>query len=106
MSSFLARAGHVELFADASDVYDPVLYRLMTFPLLTIAAINGHGALLSLIDGLHRGCANLAAFAGGMVLALACDYRLMTSGKGLMCMNEVTTTPVMTDARRARQLTT
>ena len=30
-----------------------------------------------------------AAFAGGMVLALACDYRIMTSGKGLMCMNEV-----------------
>jgi enoyl-CoA hydratase/carnithine racemase len=24
-----------------------------------------------------------------MVLALACDYRIMTNGKGLMCMNEV-----------------
>lgn len=29
------------------------------------------------------------AFAGGMVLALCCDYRIITSGKGFMCMNEV-----------------
>jgi len=53
------------------EVFDPVMYRLLTFPLVTIAAINGH------------------AFAGGMVLALACDYRIMTSGKGMMCMNEI-----------------
>jgi enoyl-CoA hydratase/carnithine racemase len=26
-----------------ADVFDPVLYRLMTFPLITVAAINGHG---------------------------------------------------------------
>ncbi|TXT04336.1 hypothetical protein VHUM_04103 [Vanrija humicola] len=51
--------------------YDPVIYRLMTFPLVTVAAINGH------------------AFAGGMVLALSCDFRVMTSGKGMMCMNEI-----------------
>ncbi|TYJ52181.1 hypothetical protein B9479_007226 [Cryptococcus floricola] len=30
------------------------------------------------------------AFAGGMVIALACDYRIMASGKGWMCMSEVT----------------
>ncbi len=24
------------------DHYDPVMYRLMTFPLVTIAAMNGH----------------------------------------------------------------
>ncbi|ADV21442.1 enoyl-CoA hydratase/isomerase [Cryptococcus gattii E566] len=54
------------------EVYDPVMWRLLTFPLLTIAAINGH------------------AFAGGMVLALCCDYRIITSGKGFMCMNEIT----------------
>lgn len=29
--------------ADGEEVYDPVLYRLMTFPLVTIAAVNGHG---------------------------------------------------------------
>lgn len=43
----------------------------MTFPLITIAAINGH------------------CFAGGMLLALCCDYRLMTTGRGWMSMNEV-----------------
>lgn len=33
---------------EATDVYDPVMYRLITFPLITIAAINGHGELCSL----------------------------------------------------------
>ncbi|GFZ43328.1 hypothetical protein JCM24511_01048 [Saitozyma sp. JCM 24511] len=47
-------------------IFDPVMYRLMTFPLVTVAAINGH------------------AFAGGMVLALSCDFRIMTSGRGLI----------------------
>ncbi|RXK42536.1 enoyl-CoA hydratase/isomerase [Tremella mesenterica] len=53
-------------------IFDPVMWRLLTFPLITIAAITGH------------------AFAGGMILALCCDYRVMTSGKGLLCMNEIT----------------
>ncbi|WVQ71084.1 hypothetical protein IAR50_000609 [Cryptococcus sp. DSM 104548] len=52
------------------DVFDPVFWRLLTFPLVTVGALNGH------------------VFAGGMVIALACDYRIMTSGKGWMCMNE------------------
>lgn len=29
------------------ETYDPVLYRLLTFPLYTIAAINGHGESVS-----------------------------------------------------------
>ncbi|WWC88118.1 uncharacterized protein L201_003022 [Kwoniella dendrophila CBS 6074] len=53
------------------EIFDPVTWRLLTFPLLTIAAINGH------------------AFAGGMILALCCDYRIITSGKGFLCMNEI-----------------
>ncbi|WVO17729.1 hypothetical protein L204_105427 [Cryptococcus depauperatus] len=53
-------------------MYDPVMWRLLTFPLLTVAAINGH------------------VFAGGMILALCCDYRIMTSGIGFMCMSELT----------------
>ncbi|GMK56395.1 hypothetical protein CspeluHIS016_0302350 [Cutaneotrichosporon spelunceum] len=53
------------------DVFDPVIYRLMTFPLVTVAAVNGH------------------AFAGGMILALACDFRIMNADKGMMCMNEL-----------------
>lgn len=43
----------------------------MTFPLVTVAAVNGH------------------AFAGGMILALACDFRIMNADKGMMSMNEV-----------------
>jgi hypothetical protein len=42
--------------------------------------------------------ADAAAFAGGFILALACDFRLMTSGRGLMCMNEVSTTPSFLDS--------
>lgn len=50
----------------------------MTFPLVTVAAINGH------------------CFAGGMLLALCCDYRLMTTGRGWMSMNEVSPQSYMT----------
>jgi enoyl-CoA hydratase/carnithine racemase len=55
-------------------VFDPMLSRLLTFPIPTIAAINGH------------------CFAGGFMLSLACDYRVMTDGKhrnAWLCMNEV-----------------
>ncbi|TFK72961.1 ClpP/crotonase [Pluteus cervinus] len=54
--------------------FDPLLERLIQFPIPTIAAINGH------------------CFAGGMMLTLACDYRVMTDGtqrNAWMCMNEV-----------------
>ncbi|KAK0485093.1 ClpP/crotonase-like domain-containing protein [Armillaria novae-zelandiae] len=54
--------------------YNPLLARLLTFPIPTITAINGH------------------CFAGSMMLALACDYRVMTDGsqrRAWMCMNEV-----------------
>ena len=63
------------------------MWRLLTFPLVTVAAITGH------------------AFAGGMVLALCCDFRVMTSGKGLLCMNEVTPLPLLYHETRDRRLT-
>ncbi|XP_064611244.1 uncharacterized protein LOC135475325 [Liolophura sinensis] len=47
------------------------LKRLLVFPILTIAAINGH------------------AFAGGMLLALAHDLRVMRTGHGWMSFNEI-----------------
>jgi len=52
-------------------IFDPLALRLLSFPIPTIAAVNGH------------------AFASGFVLSLLCDYRVMTSGKAWCSMNEV-----------------
>lgn len=48
-----------------------VMEVVLTFPKATVAAINGH------------------AIAGGCVLALMCDYRVMGSGPGRIGLNEV-----------------
>lgn len=45
--------------------------RLLAFPTAVIAAINGH------------------AFAGGGMLALACDQRIMREDRGFFCLPEV-----------------
>jgi len=53
---------------------NPMLCRLLTFPIPTIAAINGH------------------CYAGGLMLSLVCDYRVMTDGSSRnawLCMNEI-----------------
>lgn len=44
---------------------------LLSFPMPVVAAMNGH------------------AFAGGGVFALACDWRVMRSDRGFLCLNEV-----------------
>jgi enoyl-CoA hydratase/carnithine racemase len=48
-----------------------LLARVLTFPCPTVAALNGHG------------------FAGGFMLALAHDYRVMRRDRGFLCMNEI-----------------
>nr|KAJ3423181.1 dodecenoyl-CoA isomerase [Polyrhizophydium stewartii] len=51
--------------------YQRLLSRLLTFRLPTVAALTGH------------------AFAGGLMFALAHDYRVMRSDRGFLCFNEV-----------------
>jgi enoyl-CoA hydratase/carnithine racemase len=62
--------------------------RVLAFPTVTVAAINGH------------------AFAAGAMLALACDARVMREDRGYFCLPEVDIgipfTPGMTALMRAR----
>lgn len=51
--------------------YRQSMMRIFTSPRLTIAALNGH------------------AFAGGLVLALCCDYRIAAAGDAKFALNEV-----------------
>jgi len=51
--------------------FQRLIGRVLVFPVPTIAVLNGH------------------AFAGGCMLAMAHDYRIMRKGVGFLCMNEV-----------------
>ena len=65
-----------------------VLGRVLTFPTITVAALNGH------------------AFGAGAQLALAHDYRVMRTGRGYFCMPEIDMRaplhPAMTSIIQAR----
>lgn len=54
-----------------SKNYLPLMGRFLVFPIVTVAAINGH------------------AYAGGMVMAMANDFRIMREDRGHLCMNEI-----------------
>ncbi|KAH7153308.1 ClpP/crotonase-like domain-containing protein [Dactylonectria macrodidyma] len=61
--------------AVATDGFWALLYsvwrRFLTYPMPTVALINGH------------------AFAGGLMLAMSQDYRLAPSPRGFVCVNEL-----------------
>jgi enoyl-CoA hydratase/carnithine racemase len=65
-----------------------LLARMLTFPMPTVAAVQGH------------------CFAAGMLYALAHDLRVMRSDRGFLCLPEVTFgavfTPGMTDVLTSR----
>ena len=60
-----------------------LLARMMTFPAYTVAAINGH------------------AFAGGAMLSMGFDARVMRSDRGWWCLPEVDLGLALTDAMLA-----
>ncbi|EAA27585.1 enoyl-CoA hydratase/isomerase [Neurospora crassa OR74A] len=49
----------------------PLFRRYLTYPMPTIALLNGH------------------AFAGGLMLAMHMDYRIMNPSRGFACVNEL-----------------
>jgi enoyl-CoA hydratase/carnithine racemase len=49
----------------------PLWRRLITYPMPTVALLNGH------------------AFAGGLMTAMMHDYRIMNPHKGFVCLNEL-----------------
>ncbi|KAK9454822.1 ClpP/crotonase-like domain-containing protein [Dipodascopsis uninucleata] len=51
--------------------FNPVLKRLLSYPVPCVALINGH------------------AFAGGFMISMCHDYRVMNPSKGFLCLNEV-----------------
>ncbi|KAG0366639.1 hypothetical protein BGZ54_005093 [Gamsiella multidivaricata] len=53
------------------NIFMPMLHKILVFTIPTVACVNGH------------------AFAGGMLMAMAHDYRVMRSDRGFMCMNEI-----------------
>lgn len=73
-SQFYSNGLDLEHFASIPGFFRlyffPLFYRLLTYPMPTVALINGHG------------------FAGGFLVAMMHDYRIMNPHKGYLCMNE------------------
>jgi len=54
-----------------ADSFFALFKRLLTYPMPTIALVNGH------------------AFAGGIMLAMVHDYRIFNPARGFLCLNEL-----------------
>jgi len=68
---WMASAGSSEAINENVRRMHALFARLLAMPLISVAAINGH------------------AFAGGAMLALACDVRIMREDRGYLCLPEV-----------------
>lgn len=67
---WMGSIGAEEVQQHVDGVHNAFL-RMLTFPMITVAALNGH------------------VFAGGAMLALAHDYRVMRADRGYFCLPEV-----------------
>ena len=67
---WMGGAGEEAVRSHVTSVHSAFL-RILTFPTVTVAALNGH------------------AFAAGAMLALAHDYRVMRADRGFFCLPEV-----------------
>lgn len=67
----LIQKKNIEGAKDFFNLLNRVFKRVLTYPLLTVAAINGH------------------AFAGGALLCCAFDFRFMRTDRGYFCLPEV-----------------
>jgi Delta3-Delta2-enoyl-CoA isomerase len=81
-------AAHRELAPETVQAGERLLARMLTFPIPTVAALQGH------------------CFAAGLIYALAHDLRVMRADRGFLCLPEVSFgavfTPGMTDLLTAR----
>lgn len=64
-------SGHMDQFATYAERVQALLARVLTLPVPTVAAVNGH------------------AFGAGAMLALAHDFRVMRDDRGFFCFPEV-----------------
>ncbi|KAI0834738.1 enoyl-CoA hydratase/isomerase family protein [Hypoxylon sp. FL0890] len=75
ISKFYSNGLDLQLAISSPGFFENSLYplfrRFLTYPMPTIAMINGHG------------------FAGGFMLAMHHDYRVFTGAKGYVCVNEL-----------------
>lgn len=76
---WMSKAGAKEAFENVGHVHG-LLARMLGFPCVTVAAINGH------------------AFAAGAMFALAHDFRVMRSDRGYFCLPEVDIGMTFTDS--------
>lgn len=60
--------------------------RLLTFPVPTVACLQGH------------------CFAGGVFVALCCDYRVMNGERGFICLNELQDQELFAGAQGVRHM--
>ncbi|XP_067652520.1 uncharacterized protein [Haliotis asinina] len=68
---FYSNGLNLDFLKSKETAFGELCRRLLTFPVVTVAAINGH------------------AFAGGALLALHQDFRVMRTKRGWISLNEV-----------------